>query len=342
MAESRLHRLFSLNVNFLMTLLGGVFLGILIFSLGWGKVLGQLLKIGPGWLSIIGQEILPLLVNAAAWNYAFTPEQRTLKFWDLLKMRLVGDSLNYLIPAEVAGEIWRVSSLRRAMPVTQGAASVTVAKFNNFFAAVLFITLGMLIAVPLAPLRPGLVPWLWGGAVICMILLVLFYLSLRHRWFDTVEVYLKKWLPARVYSHLPTSQIEEIEDIITAYLAADLRSMFISVALFVVGWAFGVFEVFLIFYFLGLPTDLVTLVTVETLSVLMEVGLFFIPIKLGTQEGGRVLIFLALGLPPAAGLSFAIVRRLKEVVWSGIGLGVLQTFPASGHEVQQENRPNKI
>jgi glycosyltransferase 2 family protein len=339
MAQSRLSRLFSLNFNFLMTLLGGVFLGILIFSLGWGEVLGQLLKIGPGWVSITGQEILPLLVNAAAWNYAFTPEQRTLKFWDLLKMRLVGDSLNYLIPAEVVGEIWRVNSLRRDMPVTQGAASVTVAKFNNFFAAVLFITLGMLIAVPLAPLLPGLVPWLWGGAVICMILLVLFYLSLRHRWFDTLKVYLEKWLPARIYSHLPTGQIEEIEDIITAYLSVDHRSMFISVALFVAGWALGVFEVFLIFYFLGLPTDLVTLVTVETLSVLMEVGLFFIPIKLGTQEGGRVLIFMALGLPPAAGLSFAIVRRLKEVVWSGIGLGFLQTFTTP---MQQENLQNKI
>lgn len=342
MAQSRLSRLFSLNLNFLMTLMGGVFLGILIFSLGWGKVLGQLLKIGPGWVSIIGQEILPLLVNAAAWNYAFPPEQRTLKFWDLFKMRLVGDSLNYLIPAEVAGEIWRVSSLRRDMPVTQGAASVTVAKFNNFFAAVLFIILGLLLAVPWAPLLPGLVPWLWGGAFICMILLVLFYMSLRHRWFDILKAYLEKWLPARIYSHLPTSQIEEIEDIITAYLSADHRSMFISVALFVVGWAFGVFEVFLVFYFLGLPTDLVTLVTVETLSVLMEIGLFFIPIKLGTQEGGRVLIFMALGLPPAAGLSFAIVRRLKEVVWAGIGLGFLQTFTTPNHEVQKKNLQNKI
>jgi hypothetical protein len=56
-----------------------------------------------------------------------------MRFWDLLKLRLVGDSLNYLTPAELVGEIWRVNSLRHEMPITQGAASVTVAKFNKFF-----------------------------------------------------------------------------------------------------------------------------------------------------------------------------------------------------------------
>ena len=336
MVQSRWSHLFSINFNFLMTVLGGIFLGILIFGLGWRTILEQLIKIGPGWLSITGQEILPLLVNTAAWNYAFTPDQRSMKFLNLLKIRLVGDSLNYLVPAEVAGEIWRINSLRRDMPVTRGAASVTVAKFNNFFAMVLFIALGMLLAVPFAPLEPGLLPWLWGGVAISMILLGLFYLSLRHRWFDQVSGQLKKWLPGRLYSHLPTRQIGEVEDIINAYLAEDYRSMFFSTGLFVVGWALVIFEVFLIFYFLGLPTNLATLAAVENLSILLEIGLFFIPIKLGTQEGGRVLVFMALGLPPAAGLSFAIVRRIKEIIWAGIGLGFLHTCSSPNHQVQHQ------
>jgi uncharacterized protein (TIRG00374 family) len=333
MAHFRLSRLFSINLNFVMTVLGGIFLGILIFSLGWQNVLQNLLKIGPGWVSIIGQEILPLLVNAAAWDYAFLPDQRTMKFWDLLKMRLVGDGLNYLIPSGLAGEVWRISSLRQDMPISRGAASVTVAKLNNFFAAILFIALGLLCAAPFAPLSPGLVPWFWFGEGVCLILLILFYLSLRYRWFDQVSKKLKKWLPATLYSHLPTHQIEEAEGIITAYLAADFRFMFISVGLFVLGWMFGILEVFLIFYFLGLPTDIPILVVVETLSTLLDIGLFFVPIKLGTQEGGRVLIFMALGLSPAAGLSFAIVRRLKEVIWSAIGLGFLFAFPARDDEI---------
>jgi uncharacterized protein (TIRG00374 family) len=336
MNQSDWTRHFSIkNISFLMTVVGGVFLGILIYSFGWGEVLGYLRKIGPGWLSLLGQEILLLLANTAAWNYAFTADSRNVALWDLLKMRLVGDSLNYLIPAEVAGEIWRINSLRQEMPMAQGAASVTVAKFNNFFAAILFITLGLFLAAPLAPLKPGLVPWLWVGAFICFALLVLFYLSLRRRWFDRLEVYLKKWLPSRVYSHLPVHQIDEIENNIGAYLAQEHRSMAISVAFSVLGWALGVLEVFLIFYFLELPTDLATLVTVQTLSILMEICFFFIPIKLGTKEGGGVLIFMALGLSPAAGLSFGIVHRLKELISSGIGLGFLQTFRPPSDEISR-------
>jgi hypothetical protein len=39
-----------------------------------------------------------------------------------------------------------------------------------------------------------------------------------------------------------------------------------------------------------------------------------------------VLIFSLLGLPPAAGLSFALLRRIRELTWAGIGLAVLSSL----------------
>jgi uncharacterized protein (TIRG00374 family) len=340
MSQFRWTHLFTLNLNFLLTFLGGVFLGVLVYHLGLHEVLEHLGKIGPGWLSIGGQEILPLLANTAAWNYAFAPEDRTVGFLDLLRMRLVGNGLNYLVPATFAGEIYRINSLRRDMPVTRGAASVTVAKFNHFCAAIIAIALGLTFAAPFAPLRPGLIPWLWAGLAVCLVLLGGFYLSLRQRLFERAAARLKNWLPARLYAYLPTQQIEETDGLVAAYLALDRRSLFASVAFYTLGWALGLVEIFLIFHFLGLATDLATLVMVETLSILLEIGLFFIPIKLGTTEGGRVLVFLALGLPATAGLSFAIVRRLKELIWAGIGLAFVHTvpLPSPDHEVEHGQR----
>ena len=52
---------------------------------------------------------------------------------------------------------------------------------------------------------------------------------------------------------------------------------------------------------------------------------------MGTQEGGRVLIFIVLGLDPAAGLAAACVRRVRELAWAVPGLvllGRLQREPA--------------
>ncbi len=328
MAHPTLTRIFSLNLNLLMTALGGVLLGVLIFHLGPGAVLEHLGRIGPGWLSLNGQEILVSLAKTGGWNYCFPPENRTVAFWDLLKIRLVGEGLNYLVPTAIAGEIWRISSLRRSMPSTRGAASVAVAKFNLFSGALFFITLGLLFAAPHAPLRPGLTPWLWAALALCLLMLAMFYLSLRHRAFEKFAARLQNWLPAQVYAYLPAHQIEEADDFIAAYLAADRRSLLASMSFYTLGWALGLVEVALIFYFLRLPLDPATLVMVETLSILLDIGLFFLPIKLGTQEGGRVLIFIALGLPPASGLSFAIVRRIKDLTWAGIGLGLMQTLPS--------------
>ena len=55
---------------------------------------------------------------------------------------------------------------------------------------------------------------------------------------------------------------------------------------------------------------------------------FFVPAKAGVQEGGKALIFRLLGLDPAKGLVLGIVRRLRELTWSLIGLVVLARHQA--------------
>jgi hypothetical protein len=41
---------------------------------------------------------------------------------------------------------------------------------------------------------------------------------------------------------------------------------------------------------------------------------------MGTQEGGKVAIFAALGLGAAKGFSMGFVRRLRELAWAFAGL----------------------
>ena len=45
--------------------------------------------------------------------------------------------------------------------------------------------------------------------------------------------------------------------------------------------------------------------------------LFFVPAKVGTQE---VIVFAALGLNPARGLTVGIVRRTRQLTYAGLGL----------------------
>ncbi len=211
-----------------------------------------------------------------------------------------------------------------------GAASVTLAKFNQFLGQALFIALGLLLAAPWAPLQPGLVPWLWVVLAGCLAFLGLIFLTLQRGLFGGLSRLLEAWLPSRLRSYLPAERLKELDDYIAVYLSEDRGAFWSSCGLFTLAWALGSVEVFLIFHFLGLPINLATAVTVETLSIFIDLVLFFIPAKLGTQEGGKVLIFLSLGLPPAAGLSFGLVRRVRELTWAGIGLACLSSYPQQG------------
>ena len=48
--------------------------------------------------------------------------------------------------------------------------------------------------------------------------------------------------------------------------------------------------------------------------------LFFIPLQLGGREGGFLMSATALGLSANAGIFVALIVRLRELLWTGIGL----------------------
>jgi uncharacterized protein (TIRG00374 family) len=315
------------DLNVVAALLGAAVLAFLLYGLGVRQVLQQLAKVGWGWFLIIGQEALPLIANTAGWHYAFAAPHQQVSLWELFKMRQAGDGFNYLIPsATVGGELLRVNLLRPKYSIAAGAASVTIAKFTQSLGQALFIALGLALAAPFAPLKPGLLPWLWVVLAVCSILLLLILAGLWQGMFSRVTRFLLEWLPHRLGRYLPVDKIAELDGYIASFLKGRQGKFWASTGCFALGWALGSVEVFLIFHFLGLPIDLPTAVTVETLSVFIDAVLFFVPGKLGTQEGGKVLIFMSLGLPPVSGLAFGLIRRIRELTWAGIGMAFLTTF----------------
>jgi hypothetical protein len=54
--------------------------------------------------------------------------------------------------------------------------------------------------------------------------------------------------------------------------------------------------------------------------VFIKGGTFFIPGSLGAQDGGNLLLLQAFGYSDVTGITFALLRRFRELVWIGIGL----------------------
>jgi uncharacterized membrane protein YbhN (UPF0104 family) len=73
---------------------------------------------------------------------------------------------------------------------------------------------------------------------------------------------------------------------------------------------------------LGLHFDPIAALGIQAFSMLIAFVAFAVPASLGVQEGGKVLIFWALGLPRPAAMAVGITFRLTWFIKIAMGLVV--------------------
>jgi hypothetical protein len=78
--------------------------------------------------------------------------------------------------------------------------------------------------------------------------------------------------------------------------------------------------VFVIISYLGGPANVLSAISIGGLAVFIKGGTFFIPGSLGAQDGGNLLLLKAFGYSDVTGITFALLRRFRELFWIGIGL----------------------
>ena len=303
-------------------LLGGVVLfAVLVRQLGPANVWDNLRLIGWGFLLVLGQEFVSFNLNSLGWSFAFPRQRRRPRFQHLLAARLAGEAINNLTPtATMGGEVVRGRMIADQCDQQTAWASVAVAKLSQTFAQMTFVFLGLVFVVRDVPLPDGFRRGLFIGlAILTTGLLAGIFFQRRGLFGAGARI------AARLGIHVPQALHEKL-----AHLDAEIAQIYAaptafagSVAGFFGGWCMGAVEVFIVMTCLGLAPTWSLALTIEVLSVAIDALLFFVPAKAGVQEGGKALIFSLLGLDPAKGLVLGIVRRLRELAWSLVGLIVL-------------------
>lgn len=308
-------------------LLAGVVLFlVLVYELGVGEVWSNLRLIGWGFVLVLGQEGVSYCLNTLGWRYAFPPPRPPIPFRSLVAARLGGEAINNLTPtATIGGEVVRARMLEGRCDQHTAWASVAVAKLSQTAAQMLFVFVGLIVLVRDIPLPDGFRRGLFIGlGAITTGLLV--GIAMQQRGLFGAATRLAARLGIRIPPHLHAPIARLDEEIARLYQAP--WSFAASVAGFFGGWCMGAVEVYIIMRCLQLEPTWGTAFTVEVLSVAIDALFFFVPAKAGVQEGGKALIFSLLGLDPAKGLVLGIVRRLRELTWSSIGLIVLARYQA--------------
>ena len=310
----------------LILLVGACTLGVLLWKMDAALVLVLVAQVGWGFLLIIGQETGAHLLNTAGWSFALRPEHGpSYPFRELFKFRIVGDGINYLTPsATIAGELARAAQLNESQPFEVRLAGVVAAKFTQALAQFCFVLFGTAWVVRgmigwLAPYEPALLALAWMAAAALPGIMLWDRLRARS--------------PGRPARQDPAPGWKGVPTQFRHYLHDHPGRAAVSVLFFLLGYAWNTLEVWLIARMLGAPVGWRAALAIEVLSNMIDGIFFMVPAKMGTQEAGKTAIFAALGLPARAGLALGIVRHIRELVWSSLGL-LLYTLHLRGSRTE--------
>ena len=315
---------------------GLIALAVLVAENDPPAILASIAQLGWGFVVIVGFHTFVATFDALGWKYAFATDR--VSFWRLVAVRLAGEAVNMTTPtASVGGEAVKAWLLADRAPVEETLPSVIVAKTTITIAQGIFLLVGVAAATAVlptsSPLFHGMV-WLLLAEVVA---LSIFVVAQMRGLLGGIGS-LVKWVGFGS-SNERIDVLTRASDVLQRFYRTQPARLVLSTWFHFVGWLLGVAETLLILHFLGVDVSIQTATVIESLATGIRFVAFFIPAGLGALEGGLVVAFSALGLGPSVGLSFSLVRRLREAAWVGIGLVALAAIRPAKPRVLESVKP---
>jgi putative membrane protein len=274
--------------------------------------------------------LLPYLLiawfDARGWRCTFPPAVAArVPIGAFYLIRMAGEAVNSLTPtATVGGEPLKAHLLRRwDVSHADGLASIVIAKTTLTISQIAFILIGLsaLFARLGRPLWGVL--WLTLNALVAFGFMRMLVRMQRREPVSAVWRFLKRFMPRARFLERLESGARAIDQRLGEFYRFE-RGPFVRAILWhLSGWLTGVLEVSLMMALIGAPISLGDALLIEALAQPIRGVALFIPGGLGLQEAGGVVLCTWLGIPEPIGLSLWLLKRGREFVFDGVGLGYL-------------------
>ena len=307
-------------------------LGLAVFfftasQLGWQNIWEQLRRIGWATLLVAVMRTGTQLLFTLAWAWTIPVSAPRVPFYELFRIRLAGEAINYLIPSGTfGGEPLKAKLLSPSIGIANALAGVAVGKFSQILAQLVVMVAGGLFASYTLNVPSDVKAAMFAvlaviGAGLCVI-----YVGQRRGMFGWLAQHLVRLRMGGRFIEPRIEKLRNLDRIISEIHTEQPRKFATSLAFNALGWLGGAVEVFVVLWLLGTPRNAGIAFVIEMLSLIISAALFLVPWQAGTQEAGKALIFGLCGLLPASGFAVGLIQRLRDMIWAGIGLLCLATF----------------
>lgn len=300
--------------------------GYALRAAGLGAVVDGARAVGSGFVLVFFLSGLRHVIRSAAWTTCVEPSER-LPFRDAFAAFVTGDAIGNLTPfGPVASEGTKAVLVRPQLRSLGAVASIAVENLFYGVSVAVMVVVGALAFIygfqPGTTIRAASLVTIASAFVAGAI--AWWLLSRQPRWLSG----LGGWLVERMPGSALTSKLESIralEDRIHGFAGRNPGRVGRILLLEFSFHAAAVAEAYLLVILLAgnSPQAFLQAVVLETVNRVITVVFKFVPLRVGVDEAGSGLLTEALGLGPAPGVTMAIIRKARTLVWAAVGVALL-------------------
>ena len=318
--------------------LAAVLLMLFTFDADWNRVKEVLSAAGIWFPVIVLLWGFIYLVNACSFGLIINDGTgRRVPFGKVFQLTVSGYALNYVTPLGLmGGEPYRILELKGYVGGKKASSAVILYSMMHICSHFCFWLSAIVLYVVLhfcVGSQYVLNGWMCGmlGVMTVAFIAVLWFFSLGYRYGFVVKVFgllskipvVKKWAANYLDKH--RSDLEDVDSQI-AFLHTQRRtpfwwSLFLEYAARVI----SCLEYWLLIGMLVPGFTFWDSILVMAFSSLFSNLIFFSPMQMGGFEGGMALAAGGVQVPSAYGLYTALVARLRQIVWTIIGIIMMKT-----------------
>ncbi|MFN2599160.1 MAG: lysylphosphatidylglycerol synthase domain-containing protein [Pyrinomonadaceae bacterium] len=314
-----------------------------IWKSGAGAIWSQMRALGWGFLVILLISAIRPVVRATAWTRCFE-SSHTLAWRDALAAYLVGDAFGTLMPLGiVVSEPAKAAMVRDRVPLLVSAAALAVENLFYMLSVALFVSAGMLAVLFAFPLPPRLkiASYAVLGGILLVVLAAYFVVHKRWKFLSRALEFAARVGVGRGFVVRHGAKFGALEDRVYGFYERHGARFPVVLLLELCFHLAGVCEVCATLYFmLGARTSFAQMVlaafVLESVNRVINVVFKFVPMRVGVDEVGTARFTSALNFGATAGVTLAIIRKARIVVWTAVGVLVLMRRGLTVRGVAQE------
>jgi len=304
---------------------GIVVLAVMVTQLDFAETWRGLRHAGYWFFAVVALWAFLYLFNTSAWYLIIRAQGERVPFHWLYRITVSGFALNYATPGGLmGGEPYRIMALSPKIGTAKATSSVILYVMTHIFSHFWFWLLSALLCLLVRPVTPLLAVILGLTVLFCLAGIFFFLTGYKKglavkamQWLGHIP-YVRRWALPFIEKH--REKLDEIDRRIAALHTQNHKTFLACVGLELACRVLSALEILFILLVIMPEVNYIDCILILAFTSLFANMLFFMPLQLGGREGGFLMSATGLGLTTSAGIFVALIVRIRELVWTGIGL----------------------